>query len=469
MSVIYRCQHLIRHADADLEHDVFMHVADGVVVDIAAAGDSSAHVNDVVDLPGVVIPGMIDGHSHLRSSVSIAQANLAVSTFEEWIYALTVLTPVPAGPDMRLAAHEMVASGITSAQIMVHSWGTKAERLDEFCQAVRAVEAAGLRSVIILGFTDRAEFAPEPRIADLAELSEAPRRMPVSEWGGFIHECADLVKTSPLVTLGVGPVAPQWCTDEALREIYSHSTNLRIHTHLNESRRQRTWLAGAGTPWERLCEAGLATRRLSIAHGVHLTDQEVRDLARQSVAIVHCAESNAKLRVGTADLGAWRNAAVTVGAGLDSQSLSPHDPFNGMRQAIQAQRIKRNALLAERTAFDMATRGSAIAAGLNAGELSPGRDADFVTLNLAFDGASDPVADIVQRASTAHVQEVYVAGNRVWPAAPAVIEQMDHIRTELTTEVDADAYERHERLTRMQPQLDVLARVSVGGGHDDSV
>ena len=50
--------------------------------------------------------------------------------------------------------------------------------------------------------------------------------------------------SSDMVNVQLGPIGPQWCSDQLLGEIanLSAETGLRIHMHLLESPRQRLWL-----------------------------------------------------------------------------------------------------------------------------------------------------------------------------------------------------------------------------------
>ena len=94
---------------------------------------------------------------------------------------------------------------------------------------------------------------------------------------------------------GVGPVAPQWCSDDALRAIAMVPDARRVHAHLLESARQRL----APDTVARMERAGLLSPASSFAHGIWLDDAQMRRLARAGSTIVHCPGSNARLGAGT--------------------------------------------------------------------------------------------------------------------------------------------------------------------------
>ena len=75
-----------------------------------------------------------------------------------------------------------------------------------------------------------------------------------------------------------GPIGPQWCHDATLERIAEASSenDRHVHMHLLESRRQREWLDAAYPQGivRFLDDIGLLSPRLTLAHGVHLTDAE---------------------------------------------------------------------------------------------------------------------------------------------------------------------------------------------------
>ena len=73
----------------------------------------------------------------------------------------------------------------------------------------------------------------------------------------------------------------------------------------------------ADQPFEALEQAGALGPDLLGAHGIHLTDAEIKILAKQDVRILHNPLSNMRLASGIIRLAELKQAGVQVGLGLD--------------------------------------------------------------------------------------------------------------------------------------------------------
>jgi guanine deaminase len=63
--------------------------------------------------------------------------------------------------------------------------------------------------------------------------------------------------------------------------------------------------------------AGLLTNKCIMAHGVHLTDDEVKLFAQKGTAVAHCPNSNSNLSSGLTDVKRLIENGVKVGLGTD--------------------------------------------------------------------------------------------------------------------------------------------------------
>lgn len=95
--------------------------------------------------------------------------------------------------------------------------------------------------------------------------------------------------------------------------------DLHVQTHISESVGEIELVrATYGMGYAQVYDtAKLLTRKTVLAHGVHLTDDELRLLAERGTSIAHCPNSNTNLRSGLCDVRRLLAAGVTVGLGTD--------------------------------------------------------------------------------------------------------------------------------------------------------
>src|SRR3989338_3707631 len=85
---------------------------------------------------------------------------------------------------------------------------------------------------------------------------------------------------------------------------------------------------------QRWADAGLLHDRLSLAHMVHLNDDEIKLVKASGLSIVHCPESNLKLGSGLADMVHLAEQGITIALGTDgAASNNDLDMFSELRTA----------------------------------------------------------------------------------------------------------------------------------------
>ena len=263
-------------------------------------------------------PGFVDAHSHLRST-SYADQGIGGSCLEEALLRMCAMTSPPLEDDVFVACVDLIERGVTTVQAMFHTFGDPDDYWEALDATVRGVEKSGIRAVIILGTTDQAEFLPlgveDPGLPDFCAVS---RRLSEAEFGEVV---ARAKSSYPDITLGVGPVGPQWCSDSLLGTLGEiASEGYRVHSHFLESVAQRTW--APGNSLERLRTHRLLGPNTSLAHAVWCSDSELRTLSDLGVQLVACPLSNRLLGAGEAPVESWLHHGITAGIGLDSADSS---------------------------------------------------------------------------------------------------------------------------------------------------
>jgi 5-methylthioadenosine/S-adenosylhomocysteine deaminase len=367
--------------------------ADGLVTDIGA-GRADDHRDGAV-----ILPGLVNAHSHLEYAVYAGFGD--GEPFGGWL-ATHILRKRALDYDAMLGiarrgAADSLAAGITTTADYSYSG-----------VAATAARELGLRAVVYLEV-----FAADPAVAE-RQFSETRSR----------------VEESELVRIGISPHAPYTCSVEVYR--WALSLGIPVGTHLAESENEQLWLEhGTGPmavnaavlvpPTGKRAVATLAdvlSPQLLCAHCVEVTADEIALLAEHDVPVVHCPRSNAMLGCGIAPLADLRAAGLRIGLGTDSPASTPSiDPWEELRTAVYAARARerRPDALGAADALRLATIDAARALALEneVGSLAPGKRADLTILSLSgspYDPVEDPTVGVVFGGSPAGVLETIVDG-----------------------------------------------------------
>lgn len=204
-----------------------------------------------------------------------------------------------------------------------------------------------------------------------------------------------------------------------------------VHTHISENPMEVAWVhelfpdAEYADVYDRY---GLLDSKSVLAHGVHLTEEELDLLSRRGSRIAHCPNSNLFLGSGLFPLHRVLESGVIVGLGSDIGAGTTPSMFNAMADAYKVQQVQ-HVSLSPFHLWYLATLGGARALSLDdrTGSLEPGKSADFLALNLK---ATPLLALRSERASTLEdllaglifmgddraVETAWVAGEPVWSA-----------------------------------------------------
>jgi guanine deaminase len=129
---------------------------------------------------------------------------------------------------------------------------------------------------------------------------------------------------------------------------------------------------------------GLATDRSVFAHCIHLSPDEWRRFGRRGSAVAFCPTSNLFLGSGLFDLAAAARERVRVGLATDVGAGTSLSQLASMNEAYKVGQLRRQPSDAFQL-FYLATLGGAKALNIDSkiGNFVPGKEADFVVLDLA--------------------------------------------------------------------------------------
>ncbi|MDD3807679.1 MAG: amidohydrolase [Candidatus Marinimicrobia bacterium] len=160
-----------------------------------------------------------------------------------------------------------------------------------------------------------------------------------------------------------------------------------FHIHLSETQKEvEDCLKEHGcTPAEYLDKKGLLSPKTLIAHGIHLTKDELKLLADRGATVVHMPVSNMKLSNGFFDCTAANELGVNVILGTDG--ASSNNCLDMMGEMKTASLFAKHALqnvtaMPAQKVFHMATQAAAETFGLQAGVIEEGKLADAILVDL---------------------------------------------------------------------------------------
>jgi 5-methylthioadenosine/S-adenosylhomocysteine deaminase len=233
--------------------------------------------------------------------------------------------------------------------------------------------------------------------------------------GGLLKACVDIV--------GQGR-----CTDrlylESKKMADDYGTILNLHLAAVAEEVTATRANTGYRPVEHLYRLGILDSNVSLVHMVHVTDREVRMLAKTKANVIHCPSTALKLNYELSSKGRFPEMlehGVNVGVGGDASDCSNFaDMVRVMYLAAVLPKDYRNdpGISAAETAIEMATINGAKALGMadEIGSLEPGKRADVIILNMwspEWIPNYSEVQNLVYSADGRSVETVYVNGRLI--------------------------------------------------------
>ncbi len=379
-------------------------VGNGPKMDAAIAEES---ITRVIDARGcAIIPGFVQAHVHLCQSLLRGMADDL--PLLEWLKKR--IWPLEAAHDeasltasAELGLTEMSLAGTTTILDMgtVHNHDA----------VMDACVRSGMRAVSGKAMMDLGDGVPKG-LQETTKSSLAESARLCAEWTG---------KGDGRIGYAYAPRFILSCSEELVRGAVegARTGKALLHTHAAEHANERVAVR------ELLGDEDLAILRkwgafgpnTVIAHGVQLTDEEARQIARDGTRIVHCPSANLKLASGIARIASLDAAGVSLALGADGAPCNNNmDPWMELRHAALLAKITSGVTtLNASRAFRLATIDGARALGLDAitGSIERGKRADLAVVRL--DGVhAEPGGDVfsklVYACGARDVVHVYVDG-----------------------------------------------------------
>jgi len=245
-----------------------------------------------------------------------------------------------------------------------------------------------------------------------------------------------LKKKSNLVKPVITPRFALTCSEELLKGLsdISKKYNVFIQTHLCESEpeiaRALELFPSCSKYTEVYEKTGIASNKSIMAHCVHMTDEEIQVLVKNSTSVAHCPTSNMCLLSGLCPIRRMMDAGVKVGLGTDVSGGYSASILEAMRHAILTSKcIKMQdpsyEALTYKDVFYLATLGGAEALGMEdcIGNFQVGKSFDALHIDLAStgspmhlfpgEGLNDMVQKFIMLGDDRNICQVFVDGRKV--------------------------------------------------------
>ncbi len=350
-----------------------------------------------------LIPGLINTHTHAAMSLFRGLSNdlplMEWLNEHIWPAEQKWVNPDFVSDGTELAVAEMIRGGTTCFNDMYFFPGHTAE----------VCANAGMRAVVGLIFID----------FPTAWANDADEYLVKGE------EVHDAYRHNPLVNTAFAPHAPYTVSDEPLKRInvLAEELDIPIHMHIHETafEVEQSIEQHGKRPLQRLKDLGILSSRMLAVHMTQLELNEIEELAKLGVSVVHCPESNLKLASGFCPAAQLGNLGVNVCIGTDgTASNNDLDMIGEMRTAaILAKAVANDCtVLDAHTTLRMATLNGAKALGLDEsiGSLKKGNQADIVAIDLEqleTIPLYEPVEQIIYSGNRQQVSDVWIAGKQV--------------------------------------------------------
>jgi len=367
----------------------------------------------------VIIPGLINAHSHLELTAMRGFLEDEAADFFSWLRKLThARLDRMTADDLKVSASwgacEAARAGVTCV----------ADASDAALQSMSALDDVGLRGIVF-----QESFGPDPRLAH-------------ENFEKLTTKIAGLrERETSVVNVGVSPHAPYTVCSPQLQMIsrFALDEKLPLMMHAAETKMEVSFLRegrgpfaeglrSRGIDWrapgvstiQYLHDVGVLETKPLLAHCIHVDEADLETIKQTETRVAHCPKSNAKLGHGIAPFGKMIDKRIDVGLGSDSvASNNTCDLLEEARFALLLARSNGNCELNCGDVLRAATLGGAKSLGLSGkvGELKAGLQADFAVVSL--DGTHQipsygPAETLIFASSGRDVTMTVVAGREVY-------------------------------------------------------
>lgn len=372
------------------------------------------HPNRVNTNGRIVLPGLIDAHTHMSQQFlpglyerARVQKKMKIPG---WARILMPFESMRTEDEIKMSVLAACINGVKFGTTFFSEHG--GHYPDTMAKAMRQV---GMRGLITLSTADMNETGlPIPQKMIVSTEEALARNLAVvKRYDGLVTGCFSLRQ----ITV---------CTAELIAQTYRLAENYGrpVQTHSNEGHYETDFAQRVEglRPVEYLEKIGGLSSQTIAAHSVLISEHEVELFAKYGVGVASCPRGNFAM-LGQGQLPLMRRLGVKIGLGSDGAAGGTTDLFQVARMMLLGTATHFGAPHGERSVFTpkealaMATIGGAAVVGQvdKIGSLEPGKFADIIVVrpDLGALPVVDPITTLVNGCSGSDVETVVINGRVV--------------------------------------------------------
>jgi formiminoglutamate deiminase len=395
--------------------DVLFEVADGRFSRVSA----DAAPGDARRLPGVVLPGFANTHSHAFHRALRGRTHDGTGSFWTWrerMYAVAArLDPDSYLALARATYAEMALAGITGVgefHYLHHAPG--GARYDDENTMAEALRQAAVDAGIRITLLDTCYLSGGLEAAGPVPLSGPQLRFGDGDVERWVSRFESL-KPSATMAVGAAIHSVRAVPREALPTVVRAAAGRPLHVHLSEQPAENEACERfyGCTPTELLERAGALGPATSAVHATHVNAADIAMLGRSRTTACLCPTTERDLADGIGPARALFDAGCALSLGSDQHAVI--DPFEEARALEMHERLasrRRGRFSAEQLLAALTAHGSI--GRPDAGRLEAGAPADLVAVRSDTVRTTGSVPEqLVFSAGAADVDTVLVGGEVV--------------------------------------------------------
>jgi len=378
-----------------------------------------------VCLPGVVMPGFANGHSHVFHRALRGRSHTAPDpqAWSKRVYAAAELITPDSYLDLARAVYvEMLLAGYTAVGEFhyLHHGPDGRPYADPNAMSmalVKAAEEVGIRLTLIDvcylwgGMTSSGHLpldGLQERFSDgsVEAWFDRMRRIPQTD---LLRRAAAIHSLAAITREQAGHVAA------LARELTLHEVPLHVNLSEKPADNLACQMYYGRTPTELFHDVGVLGPELVGVHAGNLSDHDIHLLAEARAQVVACPSTERETGHAVPPTRRLLDSGITVGIGSDHQVAI--DPFLELRELEYTERRRsgERGRLSVTQLLDIGTRHGHQALGwYEGGAIVPGMLADLVAVDLAsVRTVGSKAAEILYTATAADVLTVVVGGRVV--------------------------------------------------------
>lgn len=378
-----------------------IHVRDGAIVAIGAAGTAPAGIESIDAAGMIAMPGMVDTHWHLWNTTLRNMQRAGKEYFPVKAAFVEHYTPQDHYRSNRLALAEAINAGITSVANFAHNVRSPAHADAE----LRAMQESGIRGRYYYGPSDP---TPKDKTCDLNDIRRVKQ-----QWFG------SAAAFGGRVDLGVAMRGFRNTTEEVVAAEYRFAKEQGLPTIVHTGANKRIF-----QPAAKLVNAGYVDRSTILAHWIGQTEADLDAVVKSGATVSFSPSSDLRTPYDTSlhdAMFALRQKGVNLSLSIDSAMLGGVSMFEQMATAWYVgvpwydTVTEKQPFIEFTDVLEMATVNGAKALGIadKVGTLARGKRADIVlvrTTDLNMAPLGEAHSALARVATPANVDTVIIDG-----------------------------------------------------------